>query len=66
MLRIFILKFQKKKEYYGKKYQGYVKVEQISPKQGMFNVEVLIPIFIETEPKQESIFKRFLKLFKKK
>jgi len=60
------VKIPKNKKYYGRKFQGYAKVEQISPREGMFNVEVLIPIFIETKPKPLSIWNKITGIFKKK
>ncbi len=60
------VKIPKNKKYYSRKYQAYAKVEQISPREGMFNVEVLIPIFIETKAKPQSIWNKITGIFKKK
>jgi len=60
------VKIPKNKKYYSKKFQGYAKVEQISPREGMFNVEVLIPIFINTGPKPPSLWNKFLGIFRGK
>lgn len=63
-VRSIFINLPKEKKYYGKKFQAYVKVEKIFPKGGMFNIEVLIPMFIDAETKPASFWDKILGIFK--
>jgi len=57
-VRNIFIKIPKKKEYYNQRWQAVVKVIKKASPGEMVNLEVILPLWIETEKKPASFFKK--------